>query len=207
MSTTMELHGARTGNCLRAAIALEECGLAYSVYRVDLRSGEQYRPAHLALNRAGKVPTLIDRSGAQPVIVSQSNAIIFHASDRAPGKLLPESGPARSLTLERFFFFVTDVVVPSFDGFYLRSRGAVDGSRLLETRVIEGLAWADRYVADAPFMAGDRFSMADIAAWTITASVVDGLDWPNLPHLRRWYDEVAKRPGIDRGMHAFDAHR
>ena len=205
MSNTMELHGARTGNCLRAAIALEEAGLAYTVYRLDLRSGEHRQTAHLSINQAGKVPTLIDRRGPRPIIVSQSNAIVFHASDQAPGSLMPlEDSSARAMTYERFFFFVTDVVAPSFDGYYLRSRNSVDGAQLLEKRVLDGLAWAERYVAETAYMAGEAFSMADIAAYTIAYSVEDELDWKALPNLQRWYRDVGRRPGIQRGMHAFD---
>jgi len=59
---SIELYGAQTGNCLRAAIALEEAMVPYTVRHVDLRSGEHRRAAYLALNPAGQVPTMVDRS-------------------------------------------------------------------------------------------------------------------------------------------------
>jgi GST-like protein len=90
----LELYGARTGNCLRAAIGLEEAGLAYGVRHVSLSRGEQRAPAHLALNPAGKVPVLVGRSGfeAPDFILTQPNAILFYAQERSAGRLLPPAG-------------------------------------------------------------------------------------------------------------------
>src|SRR4051812_4303819 len=97
------LHGAKTGNCLRAAIALTEAGLAFDVKRVNLRAGEQKSAAHLALNPAGKVPVLVEH--IEPArVITQSSAIFFYADERAPGRLLPPPGaPGRVEVLEAFF--------------------------------------------------------------------------------------------------------
>src|SRR5215470_10249147 len=80
----IELHGAKTGNCLRVAIGLEVCATPYRVVKVDLAGGEQRSAAHLALNPAGKVPTLVERSSHAPTFVlSQSNAILLYLAKRA----------------------------------------------------------------------------------------------------------------------------
>jgi glutathione S-transferase len=133
-SPSIELYGAQTGNCLRAAIALEEAMVPHTVRHVDLRSGEHRRAAYLALNPAGQVPTMVDRSDeASPFVLSQSNAIIFYAAARAPGRLLPEhEGQERAIAYERFFFFVTDVIAPSHAAFILRRQNAVEAPGLLD---------------------------------------------------------------------------
>jgi GSH-dependent disulfide-bond oxidoreductase len=109
----LELHGARTGNCLRAAIGLSEAGLLYKTRHVDLRRGEQRDAQHLALNPAGKVPVLVARGPvkAQAFVLTQSSAILFYADAAAPGRILPRHGDrARIRALETFFYFTTDVI-------------------------------------------------------------------------------------------------
>ncbi|MGH8375728.1 MAG: glutathione S-transferase N-terminal domain-containing protein, partial [Pseudomonas sp.] len=74
MNDQLQLYGANTGNSLRAAIALEEAGIAYTARRLDLYAQEHRGPAFLALNPAGKVPTLIDFGKTPALIINQSNA-------------------------------------------------------------------------------------------------------------------------------------
>jgi len=179
LQTPIELYGAQTGNCIRAAIALEEAMLPYTVRQVDLRSGEHRRDPFLSLNPAGKVPTIVDHShSASPLVLLQSNAIILYAAERAPGRLLPEEvGARRALAFERFFYFVTDVIAPNHAAFFLRAQNASDGSVALDRRVLESLRMGERYVSQSTFMVGDDFSIADIAAFTIAAFLKAQLDW------------------------------
>src|ERR1700712_6073122 len=121
MDSTLELYGAQTGNCIRAAIALEEVGLSYTSKFVDLSSGAHQGADHLALNPLGKVPVLVERQkGREPFILTQSNAIILYAAGKAPGRLLPENDRDRAIGLGRFFFFVTEVCPISHPAISLR---------------------------------------------------------------------------------------
>src|SRR5580704_18138198 len=105
----LELHGAKTGNCLRAAIGLSEAGLLYKTRHVDLSRGEQGDPSHLALNPAGKVPVLVAKGAvnARAFVLTQSSAILFYADAEAPGRILPPHAAdrARIKALEAFFYF------------------------------------------------------------------------------------------------------
>ncbi len=202
----VELHGAKTGNCFRAAIALEEAGIPYRVRLVDLGAGEHRGEVYGRLNPAGKVPTLVDRSDGAPFALTQSNAIVMWAAERAPGVLIPvETGPARDRVMERFFYFVTDAIARSHAAFAL-ARVKADAAAIaaLDGLALEALAGAERFVAEAPFMAGQRFSIADIAGFTIAKAYEDRLDWAALPALARWYEAVGKREAGVRGMKAFD---
>ena len=206
MNTTYELYGAPTGNCIRAAIALEEAGLPYTVRSVDLANGKHRSAAYLALNPAGKVPVLVEsKENAPPIVITQSNAIVLYAAERAPGRLLPEDSLARSVVYERFFFFVTDVIAVSHAAFFLRGAGVPAGQTLLVERMLAALESAERYVSDSAYMAGKTFSIADIAAFTITQSVKSQLPWAQLPNLRRWYEQIAARPAFARGLKVFNA--
>ena len=202
---SIELIGARTGNCLRVAIGFEEAGLPYRVRSIDLRHGENRKAPHLALNPAGRVPTIIDRSDGEVFVLSQSNAILMHLDGLRPGVLLPLDPNERSVALERLFYFITDAIAPSHAAFFLRTNGDDVGSAALDARSAKAIQDASRFVANSAFMAGDAFSLADIAAFTIAASSKHHIDWAAAPSFQRWYRAMEKRSAVQRGMAAFDA--
>ena len=206
MNALLELHGAPTGNCIRAAIALEEAGLAYTVRLVDLSKGQQTGADHRSLNPAGKVPVLVERKGDEPAFVlTQSNAIIFYAAEKAPERLLPSAAGHRATVYERFFFFLTDVIAPGHSAFFLRGQGLNDGSARLVERMLSSVELAEQFVSADAYMAGSCFSIADIAAYSIVSSVEAGIPWDRLPKLRRWYERVGVRPSVVRGFQAFSS--
>ncbi len=206
MKTTLELYGAQSGNSIRAAIALEEAGLAYTPKFVDLSSGEQRGADHLARNPAGKVPVLVEvEEGRETFILTQSNAIILYAAGKAPGRLLPENERERAIVLERFFFFVTDVIAVSHAAFSLRTLPAAkEGQTTLMDRALVTLETAETYVGHNEFIAGNTFSAADIVAFTITQSAKSDLPWSKLPNLRKWLERIEDRPAVKRGLQAFN---
>ena len=205
MKSTLELYGAQTGNCIRAAIALEEAGLSYTPKLVDLSSGAHQGVDYLALNPLGKVPVLVEkREDRDPFILTQSNAIILYAAGKAAGLLLPENDCNRAIVLERFFFFVTDVIAVNHAAFSLRASSAQEAQKILMDRMLATLETAERYVSDHEFMAGKMFSAADIAGFTITHSVKSDLPWSKLPNLQRWFERIEGRPAVKRGLQAFD---
>lgn len=204
MTKAIELHGYNTGNCLRVAVALEEAGLPYVIHHVNLSMGEHYMPEHLALNPAGKVPVIVDRSGTEPFVLSQSNAILLYIDQRAPGVLLPKEDRKRAIVLERFFYFVTDVIGPGMAAF--RTRGDDDARMSLLESALGAWVDAGRFLKDGPFMGGDTISLADIAAAVFILAYKRHVEWDTLPDLRQWFDNVMSRPGFQRGLAAFDRH-
>jgi GST-like protein len=137
-------------------------------------------------------------------VLSQSNAIIFYAADRAPGRLMPDQDLAgRALVLERFFYFLTDIIAPSHAAFQLRVHGVNEGPEILDHQVMSRLRHAERFIAQTPFMAGDAFSIADIAAFTIAAPLGEHLQWRGLPNLERWFKSIQTRESVIRGYAAF----
>ena len=165
--------------------------------------GEQRSVAHLALNPVGKVPVIIDRSNdGRAFVLSQSNAILLYVADKAPGKLLPLDNLRRALVLERFFYFITDVISISHAAFQLRRDGG--DSTFLDRTTLARLEFAEHYFSDARFVAGNDFSLADIAAFSIAFAFQEKLDWRRLPRLGRWFQEVAERETVQRGLRAFD---
>jgi GST-like protein len=204
--TPIELFGTKTGNCLRVSVALGEASLPYVVRRIDLVRGEHRTPAHIARNPAGKVPTIIIHSvGGHTLTLSQSNAILMYLADKAPAKLLPVGDPRRRASaLERFFYFVTDVIAVSHAAFALRISGG-DGT-FLDRRSLAALELAETFLSDSRYMAGDDFTLADISAFTIALAYEAQLDWQRLPRMQGWFRDVAGRAAVQRGLHAFDHH-
>jgi GST-like protein len=206
----LELHGAKTGNCLRAAIGLSEAGLHYKTRHVDLSRGEQRDEPHLALNPAGKVPVLVARGSvnAQAFALTQSSAILFYADAEAPGRILPPDGDrARIRALEAFFYFTSDVIALNGAAFSLRGPEFSGAATTLTERYLSAIAASERFLIDNEFVGGASFSIADIAAFTIISAVSRRLSWDQLPRLAAWHDRIGRRPGVQTGMTAFDDKR
>lgn len=201
----IELHGTSTGNCIRVAIALEDAGVPYRIIHVDLYGNEHHGAEYLQLNPAGRVPTIIDHSlDGEPLVLTQSNAILHHVAGKKPGTLWPvDDARAIAVAYERLLYFITDVIAPSHAAFFLPA-AQTESRALLTHRSMESLIGAERFVSNSPFMAGASFTLADIAALTITQASVEDLDWSVLPNLKRWYAHVMARAGVQRGLRAFD---
>jgi GST-like protein len=204
VDVSLELYAAPTGNCLRAAMALEEAGIPFVMRMVDLRNGEHKRAPYIDLNPAGLVPTLVEtKPDGSRLVLTQSNAIILYAAEQAPGRLMPpEDASARAVVFEQFFFFITDVIGPSGASFFLNNKQQAEAVHLLDARLHNALAGAERFAAASRFIAGDAFTIADIAGFTITAFMRAHLPWASLPNLKRWYQTVAPRPAVQRTYRA-----
>jgi GSH-dependent disulfide-bond oxidoreductase len=205
-SSSFVLYGMKTGNCIRAAMALEEAEMPYVVRRYDPRTPGEGEVEYRQLNPTGKVPTLVDRSQPDdPFVLTQSNAIVLYAAAKAPGKLL-QAGDARAQArvLERFFYFVTDAIAPSHAAFFLRTQENPIAAKLLAERSMAAIEDAERFASAGTFIAGNAFSIADIAAVTIVSSVASELPWDRLPALSRWFAKIRARPTFERGAAAFD---
>ncbi len=130
---------------------------------------------------------------------------MFYASEATPGALTSATDPlARALAYEKYFYFLTDVIAVSHAAFYLRGQTDTAASKTLTKRMLGALTFAERFLSDSEYMAGSAFTIADLAAVTITSTVVQRLEWSELPNLKRWFDQLMARPSVIRGLKAFD---
>lgn len=200
----IRLYTAATPNGQKAAIMLEEVGLPYEKYLVDLSKGAQREPDYLAINPNGKIPAIVDLDavGGSPVTVFESGAILIYLAEKT-GQLLPADLLGRFATLEWLMFQMAGVG-PMFGqaGFWTRNKESVppalarykgEAERLLGVLEIR--------LADSPYLAGPDYTIADVATWPwIGALGFIGLDLQGYPVLRQWHATIGERPAVQRGM-------
>ena len=197
----IDLYSWATPNGRKVSIALEELGLAYTVHPIDINSGVQKQPWFLAINPNGRIPAIVDRTGGDfPVF--ESGAILVYLAERT-GRLMPEAPQARSQVLQWLMWQIGGLG-PMQGQANVFSRYFPDKLPTVierfQTEVTRLHRVMDARLAHHAFLAGD-YSIADIACWPWLRLV----DWSDpaaadLPHLKRWFDQVAARPAVQRGV-------
>lgn len=202
----IDFYTAKSSNGQRAAIMLEECGLAYTLHRIDLAGGEQRTPAYLRINPAGTIPAIVDRDapGGVSLQLAQSGAILLYLAMKT-GRFFPLDPARRAEAFQWLMHATTDTAAASMAVFLLGNfvpEKSEANVAYFEERVISHLRVADGRLADREFLAGE-VSIADFALYPIVVvrrPLVERAG--DLPHLARWAAVMAVRPGVQRGMQA-----
>ena len=200
----IELYFWPTPNGQKASIMLEETGLEYRVRPVNILRGEQFDPAFLALNPNNKIPVIVDRQGPgrRPYTVFESAAILQYLAEKT-GRFMPRSVRGRYDTLQWLSFQVANVgpmfgQCGHFLGYAPRKFPYAIERYHNETLRLYGVM--DRRLAGHEYLAG-RYSIADIATFPwIAVRWLHRIDIDEFPHVNRWFEAVAKRPAVQRGM-------
>jgi len=200
----IDLYTAGTGNGHRAAIALEESGLAYRAHKLDLAAGAARKPEYLAINPGATIPAIVDQDGpgGKPLAIAQSGAIALYVAERS-GRMLPKDPARRAAALHWFMFACTDVAVTSGAIFQLANHAPEKSPaniQFMENRLLGFLRVFDGRLAGREYLA-DEFSVADVALFPLVnqrkAAVEKAGDMPNL---LAWLARVGARPAIAKGM-------
>ncbi|AJY46247.1 glutathione S-transferase family protein [Martelella endophytica] len=195
----IEVHAFATPNSVKVLIALEEMRLPYELKPVNVRKGEQKSEAFLALNPNGKVPVLIDDG----FVLAESAAILVHLAEKT-GKLLPKDGITHARVFEQLFFHASGLS-PAFGNAGFFKRSSPEPQPIAESRFkTEGerlLGLLDTKLASQSFVAGEEFTIADIAhfGW-IGRIAFPGLTLDGRPNLSRWFETVAARPAVQQAI-------
>jgi GST-like protein len=204
-SSPIDLYYWPTPNGWKISIMLEECELPYNVIPVNISKGQQFEPAFLKIAPNNRMPAIVDPDGpdGRPISVFESGAILQYLG-RKTGKLYPRDERAR-VAVEEWLFWQMAGLGPM--------AGQAHHFRLYAP---ETLAYAvNRYtnecnrlygvmnkrLADNEFLAGDFYSIADIACvgWT-SRWERQGQNPNEFPHVKRWLDALLARPAVRRGM-------
>ena len=199
----IELYTWGTPNGRKISIMLEECGLPYSVRKVDISTGDQFAPEFVALNPNSKIPVIVDSEGpdGKPIALMESGAILVYLAGKT-GKFLPQSARGRYKALE-WLMFQMGGVGPMFGQLHVFLRLAEPVPYALERYTKEKnrlYSVLDRRLAEVPYLAGE-YSIADIATFPwVARHDFHKTDLADYSNVKRWFDAISARPAVARGM-------
>jgi GST-like protein len=199
----IDLHYWPTPNGHKIVIFLEEAGLAYRIFPVDIRKGDQFRPEFLAISPNNRMPAIVDQApydGGATVSVFESGAILVYLAEKT-GKLLPRDIRGRTHVLEWLFWQVGGLGPMAGQNHHFRTYAgekipyAIE-RYLNETNRLYGVL--DRQLAKSSFVAND-YSIADIAIYPwIVPHQYQGQKLEDFPNIKRWFEHMHDRPAVQR---------
>jgi GSH-dependent disulfide-bond oxidoreductase len=201
----IDVHSWATPNGHKVHIMLEECGLPYRVHGVNIGASEQFAPEFLAISPNNKIPAIVDPDGpdGKPISVFESGAILLYLAGKT-GRFLPDDVRGKYETLQWLMFQMGGVGPMLGQAHHFRIYAP------------EKIAYAvDRYTNEAKrlygvmnkrlqssrWIAGEQYTIADIAIFPWLRSWQNqGIDWADYPALKTWFDTIAQRPAVQRGV-------
>ena len=210
-----QLYSLATPNGVKATIMLEElieaghAGAEYDAWTVNISEGEQFGSGFVGVNPNSKIPAMMDYSGDTPVRLFESGSILIHLAEKF-GAFLPAKGPERTEVLNWLMWQMGSApfVGGGFGHFYAYApekyeypinRYAMETKRQLDV--------LDRRLAEVPFVAGQNYSIADMAIWPWYGGLVLGraynaaefLDVKSYKNVVAWAEKIDARPAVKRG--------
>lgn len=194
-----------TPNGIKISIMLEEIGEPYKVIPVDIGAGDQFKLEFLRISPNNKIPAIVDHEGpdGRPHTIFESGAILIYLAEKS-GQLMPSDMDGRLAVMQWLMFQMGHIGPMLGQAHHFRKYApeklpyAID-RYTNEARRLYGVL--DRRLGVARYLAGDDYSIADIATFPwIRPHNRQGQDLNDFPNVRRWLDEVAGRPAVQRGI-------
>ncbi|MBC7597969.1 MAG: glutathione S-transferase family protein [Polaromonas sp.] len=198
-----------TPNGHKVHVMLEECGLRHGrdwqAVAVNIGSGDQFKPDFLAISPNNKIPALVDPDGpdGKPIALFESGAILLYLAAKT-GKFLPKTDRLKFQVLQWLMFQMGGVgpMIGQTHHFRQYAPEKIDYAiqrYTNETRRLYGVM--DKQLAGSKFIACNQYSIADIAIFPWLRNWQNhGIDWADYPHLQAWFDKIAARPAVQRGV-------
>ena len=191
-------------------LALGHAGAEYDAWLIPISEGAQFGSGFVAVNPNSKIPALLDRSGPRPIRVFESGAILLYLAEKFGGAFLPADVATRAECLSWLFWQMGSApfLGGGFGHFYayapIKIEYAIDRYAMEVKRQLDVL---DRRLAESRWLAGDEYTIADIAVWPWYGALVKGvlyeagefLQVHEYEHVIRWADRIAERPAAQRG--------
>ncbi|MDC0658256.1 glutathione-dependent disulfide-bond oxidoreductase [Leisingera sp. SS27] len=211
-----QLYSLATPNGVKVTVMFEELLAAghadaeYDAWLIKIGDGDQFGSGFVDVNPNSKIPALLDRSGAEPVRVFESGSILLHLAEKF-GAFLPKEGAARAETMNWLFWQMGSApyLGGGFGHFYAyapeKFQYPIDRFTMETKRQLDVL---DRQLAEREFIAGDEYTIADIAIWPWYGQLVLGrnygdaaefLDAASYKNVVRWAKTIDARPAAQRG--------
>jgi len=211
----LQLYSLGTPNGVKVTVMLEELlaaghsGAEYDAWLIRINEGDQFGSGFVKVNPNSKIPALVDRSGPTSVRVFESGAILIYLAGKF-GAFLPTDSARRAECLSWLFWQMGSApfLGGGFGHFYAyaptKIEYAIDRYAMEVKRQMDVL---DRRLAESPYVAGDEYSIADMAIWPWYGSLAKGqlydagefLQVQDYTHVLRWTNQIAQRPAVKRG--------
>ena len=201
----IEVYSWPTPNGHKVHIMLEECGLPYRAIPVDIGAGQQFEPGFLAISPNNKIPAIVDPQGPDgaPISLFESGAILLYLAGKT-GRFLPADTRGRYEVLQWLMFQMGGVGPMLGQAHHFRLYApekipyAID-RYTNEARRLYGVL--ERRLARSRHVAHEAYTIADIAVFPWLRSWQNqGVDLADYPHVKSWFDAVAARPAVQRGV-------
>ena len=194
-----------TPNAHKISIMLEECEIDYKVVTVDITAGDQFKSEFLAISPNNRMPALVDTQGpgGKAISIFESGAILIYLADKVC-RFLPKHGNARYNVLQWLMFQMGNLGPICGQAHHFReaspervpyaiNRFTNEAERLYQVM--------EQRLKETCYLAGEEFSIADIASWPwVRVHRYHGQHWEGFPNVKRWFDDVTARPGVQKGM-------
>ena len=211
----LQLYSLGTPNGVKVTVMLEEllalghAGAEYDAWLIRINEGAQFSSGFVAANPNSKIPALVDHSGDKPVRVFESGAILVYLAEKF-GAFLPTEPAARAETLSWLFWQMGSApfLGGGFGHFYAyaptKIEYAIDRYAMEVKRQMDVL---DRRLAETPYVAGDEYTIADMAIWPWYGQLAKGLLYEageflevhTYTNVVRWSEQLFERPAVKRG--------
>lgn len=194
-----------TPNGHKVHIMLEECGLPYNAIPVNIGAGQQFEPDFLAISPNNKIPALTDPEGpdGQPISLFESGAILIYLAAKT-GKFLPPSDRERFEVLQWVMFQMGGVGPMLGQVHHFRLYAPEKISYAIDRYTNEGkrlYGVIDKRLSQSPWLGGNDYSIADIATFPWLRNWKNqGVEMSEYPHLEKWFNTIAARPAVERGV-------
>ena len=201
----IEVYSWPTPNGHKVHIMLEECGLPYRAHPVNIGTGDQFKPEFLAISPNNKIPAITDPDGpaGEPISLFESGAILLYLAAKT-GRFLPDDVAAKYEALQWLMFQMGGVGPMLGQAHHFRIYAPEKIPYAVERYTNEAqrlYGVMNRRLAKSRYIGGRDYGIADIAVFPWLRSWKNqGITWNDFPHLKGWFDEVAARPAVKRGV-------
>jgi GST-like protein len=207
----LELWTWPTPNGHKVHIAVEELELPYKVVPVNIGAGDQFKPEFLAITPNHRIPAIVDPDGpdGEPISLFESGAILIYLAEKT-GKLLSQAPADRYAALQWLMFQMGGVgpMFGQYGHFHNYAPESVEYAKQRyanEVRRLHGVL--DKRLAQAEWLAGAEYSIADIATYPwLRFPERRGIDLADYPNVKRWFDAIDNRPAVQRGVAVLAQH-
>ena len=200
------LHTWATPNGFKVSILLEELGLPYEAVPVNIGAGDQFKPEFLEISPNNKIPAIVDTDGpdGKPISVFESGAILIYLAEKTNSSFLP-SDPRERYNVLQWLMWQMGGFGPMLGQAhhfrqyaperidYAYDRYTNEAGRLYNV--------LDNQLGKTRFMAGDTYTIADIATWPWARTIErQGHSYDDFPNVKRWFQEIEARPATAKGV-------